>query len=183
MVLPVVSFAGEAESDKALGEVLVEGSRGELAKLRKQVRALEQQFLKRYNKLNTNKDFDVSCKQEKSTGTRVGRQSCRAAYQSKALQREAQEYLQYMQSDTGSAVLDPAAGLGVAASGDATQLAPVIGTQAQSAQDEIEARRDEYQQNVLDVASKDPELMELVRQLAALNERYAALQEARSSKK
>jgi uncharacterized protein with von Willebrand factor type A (vWA) domain len=186
MALPATSFAGAAGSGQPLDEVVVQASRSELAKLRNQIRSLEQQFFKRYNAINPNKDYDVRCKKETRAGTRVGRQNCRAAYQNRALENEAQQYLQFMQSNAGgTAEGNPAATLGDA--GRDTPTPTLFGNSGETAEGEIEARRGDYQQNMADVTSKDPELTELARQLGELTERYEQMQQqmqkGKSSKK
>jgi hypothetical protein len=50
--------------------------------LRQAVVEAEDRFHARYNELNDNDDFDVNCRQEARTGTKLERRICRAVYQS-----------------------------------------------------------------------------------------------------
>jgi hypothetical protein len=165
----MLSSAGEAESGQTLGEVVVQGSRIELARMRAQMVVLEQRFFERYNALNPIDDFDVYCNMEMRTGTRVKRQSCRSVYENRAFQREGREYLYFLQTNQIQG--------GGPATGLTAEPPTLIGTPpTQTAEFEIEARRKEYQQNMIKVTRADPELAELLRVRSELIDRYNKLQ-------
>jgi hypothetical protein len=168
----MVSFAGEAEPNQSLGEVVVQGSRIELAKMRAQMVVLEQRFFERYNALNPIDDFDVYCNMELRTGTRVKRQSCRSVYENRAFEREGREYLQFLQSN---AITSGGPVIGLTAEPPMMIGAPP----AQTAEFEIGARRKEYQQNMIKVTRADPQLIELLRERSELIQRYNTLQKAK----
>jgi hypothetical protein len=117
---------------------------------------IEDKFYERYNKLNPNHDFDTHCQVEVRIGTNVKRRYCRAVYQDKAFEREGRDHLIAMQKmDDGAGNAQP-------------WMPPAPATVM------IEARRKEYQQNIRNVVTRNPELVEMLRQRYELGQRYEA---------
>ena len=149
---PVAAATVPPGQEESLDEVVVEATRTKLAQMRQQMVQLEDRFFERFNELNTIDDFDTHCYMEARVGTRFERRYCRAVYESKAFRVEGQEYLKQLASIT-----------------DPTPKAwappdPVIMA--------IEARRKDYQKNMLEVTSRHPELVELARERYEMGKRY-----------
>jgi hypothetical protein len=146
--------ANATESNGPLEEldrVQIYGSRPELSKLRQAIIEAEDRFYSRYNALNTNDDFDVNCRVEARTGTRLTTRTCRPVYQESAVQegaKQAIELRQKFQSFGGQALL-----------GSNSPPVPAAIT--------ITARRPEFERNMLDVVKKHPELAALLKERAA----------------
>jgi hypothetical protein len=68
-----------------------------LSELRREVVAAEDRFYAEYNELNDNDDFDVKCREDARTGTRLEVRICRAVYQEEAIREGAKEGLETMQ--------------------------------------------------------------------------------------
>ncbi len=62
---------------------------GQMADLRRDVFQSEEDFYELYNELNDNKEFDVRCRYERPTGTRIKNHVCRARYVTKAFSAHA----------------------------------------------------------------------------------------------
>lgn len=163
LLLCVLFTALSQATEAPLDEVVVEGTRGKLKQMIEQMVQLEDRFYERYNELNTNDDFDMYCAQEARIGTNVKRRYCHPVYETRAMETEGREYAQMMQFNTGppaGPMLPPGA---VAAAGPPP---PAIVT--------IEARREEYKDNLRKVASENPELVRLLRERYELAQRYEA---------
>jgi hypothetical protein len=90
---PVI--ADEVELDEAL----VKGT--SLWKLRQDMVKTEEQFYKLFNELNTEDDFDVTCRMEAPLGTRLKKRICHMAFYEDAQAEAAQALL------AGQMVIDP----------------------------------------------------------------------------
>jgi hypothetical protein len=91
------SFAAAANDTLSeLNPVTVYGSR-DIARLRQAVVEAEDRFYARYNELNDNDDYDVNCRMEARTGTRLERRICRAVYQEEAIRESSKEGLEIRQ--------------------------------------------------------------------------------------
>jgi len=143
--------------NEGLDEVVVEGSRTQLAEIRQQMVALEDRFYERYNALNANDLFDIYCHESVRTGTVIRRRSCRAVYESRAHETEGRQHLHALQH----AIRKP---------GEPESAMEWVAPQPAIVA--IEAQRKRFRHTMLQVTSDNPELVELLRQRAELSERY-----------
>jgi hypothetical protein len=159
-------------SQEELDQVIVRGNSPKaLAALREEMIRLEDNFFERYNELNTIKDFDVHCKAETSAGTKLKRRTCRANYMSDALAAEGQGHAEFIQKHPPEVRGAPP--------GEPPPDPPLIGSLPPPAIMDMDMRRKEYQQNLVSVSKKDPELAKMLSDLSKLNERYHTLQRSR----
>jgi hypothetical protein len=140
----------EAGPDAPIAEVEVTAERANLTELRAEIGKLERQFYSAYNRANTDRRYDVIvCYSITITGSHVDRRECRPA---------------------GLTVVPWLALAGEVRSVAAASVA------IQTPTDSRELRA--YQKNMVEVVSKHPELLQLIKQRNQLVERYrAALQE------
>ncbi len=156
------------DQKESLDTVVVEGRLHQLETLRNEMVLVEDRFFERYNALNTKRDFDTHCSIEARTGTRTKSRYCRAVYQDKAFTREGQDYAEALKwmMNQGADSGDPANRGGTAAN---PWVPPTPSTVM------IEARRKDYKDNIREVAKRNPELIELLRQRYELGLRYEAI--------
>lgn len=62
----------------SLDEVIVTGKLDSLSGIRAAIKDSEDRFYARYNELNKNRDYDITCRTEAPTGSRVDRDNCQA---------------------------------------------------------------------------------------------------------
>jgi hypothetical protein len=146
------------DQQESLDTVVVEGRLHQLETLRNEMVLVEDRFYERYNALNPVRDFDTHCYIESHTGTRTKSRYCRAVYQDKAFTREGQDYAEAMKTMLGD--------------GDTADPKPWVPPTPSTVM--IEARRKDYQNNIREVAKRNPELIELLRQRYELGMRYEA---------
>jgi hypothetical protein len=79
------------EEVQELDEIEVTGTR--LWKMRQQIVEMEDRFFALYNELNTNDDFDVTCRVEAPLGTRLKKRNCKVAYVEEAEAEEGQAFV------------------------------------------------------------------------------------------
>jgi hypothetical protein len=182
LLAPVAKNAVAASPDQndSPDTEIVKGTRAQLDKVLQEMVKSEDAFFKRYNALNTNNDFDMTCYRE-ARGTNARRRYCVPVYVKKALQAQGQSQASNLQQnfdssqrgttfDTGGSSQMPMAGAMLSAG------APPLTTEASvSAQALIEARRKDFQQNMREVVSRNPELIEMLRQRDELGKRYEAM--------
>jgi hypothetical protein len=190
----VVHAAQPASGEEAqVEQVIVEGTRADLVKLAQQVIQAEERFYQRYNEINTKRAYMVRCYNEAPTGTRFKQKYCKPVYENEADAAEGREFMMAIGrgasagSTSGGAVASSGA-MGTQAGGGATGFgtgaqmtsgagtAPSIaggGTNASFI--EIAADRPDFQKNIVEVSSKSPELMKLLREHAEAVRRYQAL--------
>lgn len=152
--LHTASAAEGTEHVEQLEGVEVYGSPPELASQRQAITDAENRFYARYNELNLNDDFDVNCRVEARTGTRLTSRTCRPLYQEDAVQEGAKlavEIRQKAQSYGGQALLG-------------ANTPPVPAAVA------ITARRGEFERNMRNVVRRHPELVMLLEERAAAAE-------------
>lgn len=145
-----VPASGEASDE--LDRVEIHGLRPDLWELRRAVVETEDRFYAKYNELNQADEFDLKCRVEAPTGSRLTRRTCRPLYQEDAVQegaKQAVELRQKFQSDGGEALLG-------------SNSPPVPAAIA------ITARRTAFERNMRSVVQRHPELLTL------LEERIAA---------
>lgn len=153
-----VATAAPGGEQRLLDEVVVEGARIRLVRLREQLIVFEDRFYERFNQLNTRDEFDVYCHQEARIGTRLKRRYCRAVYEDRIYREEGQKYLEFLQWVTTETPDEPA----------------MAGNPPDPAYIAILARRKEFRDNMLAVASRHPEVLDLLRERAELLEQYEA---------
>lgn len=154
LVPHVAKAAIGSDTPEELDRVDVYGTPAAVWTLRQAVIEAEDRFFSRYNELNRNDDFDVNCRVEARTGTRLNTRTCRPLYQEVAVQegaKQAVELRQKFQSEGGRALLG-------------SNSPPVPAAIA------IMARRPEFERNMRSVVQSHPEL------LALLEERATAAQ-------
>lgn len=145
---------GTAESNDSMEEldrVDVYGTRTDLSRMRQAVIDAEDRFYEKYNDINSNDEFDVRCRVEARTGTRLTTRTCRPLYQEDAVQegaKQAIELRQKFQSFGGEAHLG---------SNSPPVPAAIM----------IMARRQDFEQNMRDVVRAHPELLKLLETRAA----------------
>ncbi len=166
-LIQAASAAEPVVSPALLDEVLIEGRGATQNELLQQLVNVENRFYERYNELNDNDDFDVNCTREAPIGTRLQGRSCRAVYQEKAERTEGQEsYWWYFHTmDLGAA----SGGI----MGRERQPARAVSPPA-PAMLAILARRDEFRKTMVEVTSRNPELVRLLQERAELVKRYEA---------
>jgi hypothetical protein len=141
---------------KELDRLNVYGSQPEPWALRQAPIEAEDRFFERYNKLNSNDDFDVRCRVEARTGTRLTTRTCRPLYQEEAVRQNAKQAIEIRQAFESRG-------------GYNQGLSPP--TPAASA---IMARRPAFEQHMRTVVRESPELIFLLQQRAAAAEALEA---------
>jgi hypothetical protein len=156
-VIPLGAAAADVSKDSGeLAEVDVIGK--SLHELEREVIVAEDRFYKRFNTLNTNDDFDIHCRMEEMTGTRVPQRQCRIKFLADAQAMDSQEFLKGLTSASG-------------ASGMNTPVAALMPQWVQ--------RRDEYRQTAKALLEKDPELLALANEWLRLHEQYDRVRKER----
>lgn len=150
--LLAANAAAPGDDLEKLDQVQVYGSQQELPELRQAVIEAEDRFFKRYNELNSNDDFDISCRVEARTGTRLTARTCRPLYQENAVQEGAKQAVEMRQKFQSF--------------GGANQLStpPVPAAIA------ILARRPEFERHMRKLVLESPELGSLLEARAAAAE-------------
>jgi hypothetical protein len=151
----------------SLDTVVVEGTRGQLNAMLQEMVKSEDRFFERYNKLNTNDDFDMRCFREARVGTRFMRRYCIAEYMNRAMQVQGQDYALFLQSNFDTSQ-------GAATYKQKNDPPTLLGGPPVPAMVMIEARREDFRQNMRDVVSRNPELVKMLRERYELGQRYEA---------
>jgi hypothetical protein len=166
LALGITQAAVAADAPAPLDEVLINGRRANQNELVQQIVKVENRFYERYNELNDNDDFDVNCSRDAVAGSRMQGRSCRAVYQEDAERAEGQEsyWWHYQTFD-----------LGASGGGPTGERKPVRAAPAPlPAMRVVLARRDEFRKTMVEVTSRNPELIRLLQQRAELVKRYEA---------
>lgn len=129
-------------------------------KLRAEMARAEQDYITLYNKLNTERQFDIVCATSKPIGSSIPVKTCQARYLLRAAAVAASERMQ-------SAVAAGNSTGGANASGPNVGAVTAGGAVAGQA-DKLQA----FRQNILDVQQLSPELQALGRQRDELQKRY-----------
>jgi hypothetical protein len=112
--------------------------------IRREMSRVEGQYFALYNKLNTDKQFDMVCRMEAPTGSNFMRRVCQPRYLESAKQTSASERI----DAANHAGTPPQAGANVGA-------AMVGGASV------VDTQQDAFRRNMLDVLQKSPELQAL----------------------
>ena len=130
------------------------------SKLRSEMARAEQDYITLYNKLNTDRQFDIVCVTDKPTGSSLPVRTCQARYMLRAAATAATERMQSAvaagQSTGGANASGP--NVGAAAGGGAMSGQP----------DKLQA----FRQNIIDLQQKNPELLAPGKQRDELQQRY-----------
>jgi hypothetical protein len=135
-------------------------------KLRTEMAKAEQDYISLYNKLNTERQFDIVCVTDRPTGSSLSTRTCQARYLMHAAANAATERMQ-------SAVA------GAISTGGANANGPNVGAAAGGgALTEQADKLQAFRQNIIDVQQKSPELQALGRKRDELQQRYNAAMKA-----
>lgn len=154
------AVASSPAGQKELDEVLVQGHTVQLNKLRDEIREAEDAFYDRYNDLNTVRDFDVRCRFEAPTGTRLEYRKCYVVFEEDALGEQGQEAIRIRQS-----LQTPGK----------TSAGPIMTGPPPDPTIRTMARRPQFQKHMQEIVSRDPELGRLLQKRAELAKRYETL--------
>ena len=191
LIFAPLAYAADAPVD----QVVVEADRANLVKLAREVQLAEQRFYARYNEINTRKKYAVRCYEEAATGTRFKQKYCKPVYETEAQAAQGREFILALGrgasagSASGGAVASSGvmgaggasggggigAGSGLQTGAQATSSAgnaPSIGGSTTESFVDIETGRPDFQKNVIEVASKSPELTKLLKEHSEARQRY-----------
>jgi hypothetical protein len=135
-----------ARQEEELDEVTVKGNR--LWQIRKAISDTEERFYARFNKLNSDNDFDIYCSQSAPLGTRFPSRRCLPNF-----------YMDALMEDANNLIADV---LAVGFQGTLGGHAEVIWLE----------RHDEYRQKALAVINNDRQLRVLIQQREALGKKF-----------
>ena len=133
--------------------------------LRKEIARAENAFYALYNQLNTDRQYDVICANDRPTGSKFEVRVCQPRYLEHAKQVAASERM-------------AAATRAGDSSGAANSRGPDVGNAA-SPVAETGDRQQAFRRNMLEVLQKSPELQELGRKRDELQARYEAATKGR----
>ena len=94
------SESGSQPDGSAIEEIIVQGERTIYA-LRLAIESAETEVYNLFNELNSNDEFDVTCKEVVYTGSHISRRTCMAAYLREEEAYHLQNYLQSIQIGAG----------------------------------------------------------------------------------
>lgn len=170
MVAPWVAHA--ATDEPPLDQVKVEANRADVVKMGKEVQMLQMRFYELYNSLNKNRNYAIECENAATTGTRFKRNDCQPAFKNKAEQQAAREFL--IAFGGGDQVTGTPDGV----TGPAQVIAPpppvsaISGTSTAPASGGKSAGQNGFQQHMLEMTRRSPELQKLAEEHATLWKRY-----------
>jgi hypothetical protein len=133
------------------------------SKVRNEMTKAEKQYIDLYNKLNEVEEFDISCTENRATGTTFVNRVCQPRYLTRAKEKSATERMQ--------AAVAAGESTGQANSRGPDVGAASVGGGATVVMDKNEA----FRKNLLEVLQKSPELQELARKRDELQARYREL--------
>jgi hypothetical protein len=162
LTFPTSSYSAAPSLDRLtrLDEIVVTGEALSVTGLRAAMIEAEQRFYDRYNELNDVEEFDVNCRVEAPTGSRVNRRSCTAVFEDNAAREagvESFKIRQFVHEYGGRPPYIPA-------------TPPVPGYVT------IDAKRPDFQRNMREVVFASPDLAMLLRERVESEERYASAQ-------
>jgi hypothetical protein len=195
LMLAPLTYGVVHAAEASVDQVVVEADRANLVKLAKEVQLAEERFYARYNEINTRKKYAVRCYNEAATGTRFKQKYCKPVYETEAQATQGREFILALGrgasagSTSGGAVassgvmgvggasggggIGAGSGLQTGAQANSTaSSAPNMGGTTTEAFVDIDSGRPDFQKNVMEVASKSPELTKLLQEHAAARKRY-----------
>lgn len=131
------------------------------ANIRKEMAKVEEQYFALYNKLNTDRQYDMVCRREAETGTTFLKRVCKPRYVESAQQSAASERMQSAIQASATA-------------GAANTRGPDVGATAAGATTTAPSAEEGFRRNMLAVLEKSPELQELGRKRDELQARLDA---------
>jgi hypothetical protein len=189
LFVPLIVCAEVVPPDAAaVDQVVIKAEREKLVKLQKEVQLSEQRFYTRYNQVNTKRDYAVKCVNEADTGTRFKRSYCQPVFANKAQEEQARRAFQYLGSSSTPSSTSSAAygmhagamtgitGMGGTNSGEdqvslAQSSSTVTGDPAIIA---VEGSQADFQNNMIELTRKNPELTKLLNEHIELVKEYEA---------
>jgi hypothetical protein len=165
VISPLAGAADEPPSDNKPQEVVIEATRANLNKIGNEVKLAEFKFYKRYNDFNKKREYAINCNKQAALGTRFTADICQPLYATRAEEAEAAQFMQmigagelgFATGPTNQRQLlypEPARGSGMGG-GAPAKLA-------------IEAGKNDFQKNVIEVTNSHPELQKLLGEHARL---------------
>jgi hypothetical protein len=170
-------------------QVVIQATRAKLVKLEKEVLLAQQRFYERYNELNTKRDYAMKCYNEADTGSRFKKTYCQPVFANKAQEEQARRAVQYLGSSSTAATSSSAAAsmhagattgmggvAGAANSGEAQEgsAGASSGRTGAPAIMAVEGSQSDFQENMIELTRKDPELMKRLNKHAELVREYEA---------
>jgi len=146
------SESGSQPDGSAIEEITVQGERTIYA-LRLAIESAETEVYNLFNELNTNDEFDVTCKEVRYTSSHISRRTCMAAYLRKEEAYHLQDYVQSIQIGGGLI----SGGLGTPGSGMLLTLDAVKG--------EVHQKTVAMEQEMLRLAIEVPEFAAALQKL------------------
>ena len=155
-------------------EVVVRGRR--VGELRLEVELKRERAYEIFNELNSNDDFDVSCDQENTSGTRLRRHVCRAQFENRISSDTAKEYMSTLFSlcqPNAEGFLDTQAcmfsGPGASAKGA-----------AQGVEGQLPGKREQMTEEIFRVARENDEFAQAILDWYEANQQYDAARKRRA---
>jgi hypothetical protein len=148
--------AAPAPREQLLDEARVEATRTQLRQMRLQMVAVENRFYDQYNALNGNDNYDIHCAEETTAGTRLRNRHCRPVFEAKAVETESTDYFIMLQNTTNAGAPVPAGSIGP----------PMPAIMA------IEAQRPDFRKNMIEITTRHPQLLNLLKERDKLARRY-----------
>jgi len=149
------SESGSQPDGRAIEEITVQGERTFYA-LRLAIDSAETEVYNLFNELNSNDEFDVTCKEVRYTSSHISRRTCMAAYLRKEEAYHVQDYVQSIQLGGGLV----SGGLGTPGSGMLLTL--------EDAKGEVFQKTSAMEQEMLRLAMEVPEFSAALQKLAGL---------------
>lgn len=144
LMLAICASAGAAESQ---------------TKLRSSIAKIDKQYIELYNKLNTESQYEIVCRNEKTTGTSYASRVCRARYLRGAMDNASSDRMRGAnEPGSNSNPNNASASAGIGGALDGTGMRG------------MEEKDEAFRQHLIATMQKNPELQELGRQRAALQQ-------------
>jgi hypothetical protein len=141
------------------------------SKLRSSIAKVDKQYIELYNKLNTESQYEIVCRNEKTTGTNYASRVCRARYLRNAMENASSERMRSaFEPGSNSSPNNTAANPGIGGA--------LTGTGMSGMDEKDEA----FRQHLIAVMQKNPELQELGKQRAALQQQIDEVTGSKASK-
>jgi hypothetical protein len=128
------------------------------SKLRSSIAKVDKEYIELYNKLNADPRYEIVCRNEKTTGTSYASRVCRARYLRNAMDNASSDRLRGAAEGNNASPANAAANAGIGGA--------MVGTGVKGMEEKDEA----FRQHLLSVMQKNPELQELGKQRAVLQQ-------------
>jgi hypothetical protein len=164
-IVPAARENTGASPQEAPEEVIVRGRR--IGELRFEVDLARQRAFDIFNEINNNDDFDVSCRNENASGTRMRRQVCRARFENRTSAEAASEYLSVLKVRCSGLAEEAQACMFSDMSSGAISAAQGVETEALH-------KRDVMNEEILRLANENEEFARAILDYYDLHQRYEA---------